>query len=154
MAQLRITAEPIHTEEEAGAGSSLGSLASGRDIAIDSPGENRPGSPFVSLGPRRWDLKRVQNGRSGGSGGPSRPPSSNQQLSRLASRIGTVMGQFDRTLAATLDAQHLAFFELSEANQTHAAYLEPQARRLEEPEQIVGVELYALRSALKQVTTQ
>jgi len=41
--------------------------------------------------------------------------------------MGTVMGQFDRTLAATRDAQHLAFFEISEANQPPAAYLEAQA---------------------------
>jgi len=64
------------------------------------------------------------------------------------------MGQFDRTLAATRDAQHLAFFELSEANQTHAAYLEAQARRLENGEQIIGEELDTLKSALDQVTTQ
>jgi len=50
------------------------------------------------------------------------------------------MGQFDRTLAATRDAQHLAFLELSEANQTQAAYLEAQARRLEKGELIVGEE--------------
>ena len=124
MAQLRITSEPMDTEEEAGAVSTLGSLASGGDTAIHSPGEiHRPGSPFVGLGPSRRDSKRVQKGRSGGSGGPSGQPSSNLELSRLAARIGMVMGQFDRTLAATRDAQHLAFFELSEANQTHTAYL-------------------------------
>jgi len=63
------------------------------------------------------------------------------------------MGQFDRTLAATREAQHLASFEHSEANQTHAAYLEAQARRLEKGEQIVGEELDTLKSALDQVTT-
>jgi len=145
----------MDTEEEAGAVSTLGSLASGGDTAVYSLGEiNRPGSPFVGLGPSRRDSKRVQKGRSGGSGGPSSQPSSNLELSRLAARIGTVMGQFDRTLAATRDAQHLAFFELSEANQTHAAYLEAQARRLEKGEQIVGEELDTLKSALDQVTTQ
>jgi len=155
MAQLRITAEPMDTEEEAGAVSTLGSLASGGDTAIHSPGEiHLPGSPFVGLGPTRLDSKRVQKGRSGGSRGPSRQPSSNLKLSRLAARIGTVMGQFDRTLAATRDAQHLAFFELSEANQTHAAYLEAQARRLEKGEHIVGEEIDTLKSALDQVTTQ
>jgi len=64
------------------------------------------------------------------------------------------MGQFDRTLAATQDAQHLAFFALSEANQTHAAYLEAQARRLAKGEPIVGEELDTLKNALDQVTMQ
>jgi len=155
MAQLCITVEPMDTEEEVGPVSTLGSLASGGDTAVYSLGEiNWPGSPFVGLGPSCRDSKRVQNGRSGGSGGPSRQPSSNLELSRLAARIGTVMGQFDRTLAATRDAQHLAFFEPSEANQTHAAYLEAQARRLEKGEQIVGEELDTPQSALDQVTTQ
>jgi len=98
MAQLRITAEPMDTEEETGQISTLGSLASGGDTAIDSAGEiHRPGSPFVGLGPSRRDSKRVQKGRSGRSGGPSRQPSSNLELSRLAAQIGTVIGQFDRT---------------------------------------------------------
>jgi len=72
----------------------------------------------------------------------------------MAARIGTVMGQFNPMLAATRDAQHLAFFELSEANQTQAAYLEAQARRLEKREQIIGEDLDTLKSVLDQVTTQ
>ena len=145
----------MDTREEEGAVSTLGSLVSGGDTTVYSPGEiNRPGLPFVRLGPSRRDSKSVQKGRGGGRGGPSRHPSSNLELSRLAVRIGMLMGQFDRPLAATRDAQHLAFFELAEANQTHAAYLEAQARRLEKGEQIVGEELDTLKRALDQVTTQ
>jgi len=156
MAQPRITLEPLDTEEEAGAVSMVGALASGGDTTVYSRiGEfHRPGSPFVGLGASQQDSKRVQKGPRGGSGGLSRQPCSNLELSKLAAGIGTVIGQFDRTLAAIRDAQHLAFFELSEANQTHAAYLEAQARRLDKGEQIVGVELETLRSALEQVTTQ
>ena len=110
MAQPHITAEPMDTEEEAGSVSIVGSLASRGDTAGYSPAEiNWPGSPFVGLRPSGRDLKRVQKGRSGGSGGPSREPSSNLGLSKLPTRICTVMGQFHRTLAATRDAQHLAF---------------------------------------------
>jgi len=155
MAQLRITVEPMDTREEEGAASTLRSLISGVDTAVYSRGEiHRPGAPFVGLGPSRRDSKRVQKGRSGGSGGPSRQPSSHLELSKLAARIGTVMGQFDQTLAATRDAQHLAFFELSKAKEAHAAYLEAQAQKLEKGEQIVREELDTLKSAFVQVTTQ
>jgi len=52
MAQLRITAVPMDTEEEVGAVSTLGSLASGGDTAVYSPGEiNWPGSILWA-----WDL--------------------------------------------------------------------------------------------------
>jgi len=64
------------------------------------------------------------------------------------------MGQFNRRLAVTQDAQHLASFRLSEANQTHAAFIEAQARRLERQEQIVGDELETLHIALEHVTTE
>jgi len=156
MAQLRITAEPMDTREEEGSECTLGSLISAGDTAVYSAGEiNRPSSPFVGQAPSRRDSKRVQNGRSGVSGGPSRQPNSNLELSRLAARIGTVMGQLDQTLAATRDAPHLAFFDLSEANQTHAAaYLEAQARRLQNGDQIVGEELDTLKGELDQVTKQ
>jgi len=155
MAQLRITAEPMDMREEEGAVSTLGSLISGGDTALYSTGEiNRPGSPFVGLGPSRRDSKIVEKGRSGGSRALSSQPGSNLELSRRSARRGTVMGQFDRMLAATRDAQHLAFFELAEANQTHAASVEAQPRWLEKGEQIVGQELDTLKSALDQVTTQ
>jgi len=55
------------------------------------------------------------------------------------------MRQFDGTLAATGDAQHLASFELSDGNQTHAAYLEAEARRLENGEHIVRQELQTIK---------
>ena len=81
MAQLRITADPMDTEEEVGRVSTLGSLASEGDTAVYFPGGiNRPGSPFVGLGPSRQDSKRVQKECSGGSGGPSRQLSSNLEL--------------------------------------------------------------------------
>jgi len=151
MAQLRITAETMDTEggEEV---SLVGSLPSVDAPAFSHEEPTRPGSPLVGPGPRhdRRESGRITKARSSG---PSRQPSSNLELSKLAARIGTVMGQFDRTLAATQDAQNLPFFELAEANQTHAAYLEAQARRLEKGEQIVGEELETLQSALEQVTT-
>ena len=97
MAQDRITNEAMDTEEEAGAVSTLGSLASGGDTPVYFLAGNihRPGSPFVGLGPIRRNSRRVQMGQSGTSGGPSRQPSSSLELSRLAACIGTVMGQFD-----------------------------------------------------------
>jgi len=64
------------------------------------------------------------------------------------------MAQFDRRLAVTQDAQYLAFFELSEANQTQGAFLEAQARRLETGEQIVGDVLDTLGVAVEHVTKE
>lgn len=133
--------------------SNLGSLPSA-DAPVFSHRElSRPGSPLVGPGPwhDRRESGRITNARSSG---PSRQPSSNLELNKLAARIGTLMGQFNRRLAVTQDAQHLASFRLSEANQTHAAFIEAQARRLERQEQIVGDELETLHIALEHVTTE
>jgi len=155
MAEERITNKPIDTEDESRAVSILESLAWGGDTPVYSPVEiKRPSLPFVGLGPTRRDSKKVPKGRSRGCSRPSRQPSFNLALIRLAANRGTVMGQLARTLAATRDAQHLALFEPIEANHTHAAYLEAQARRLEKGELIVGGALDTLRSPLEQLTMQ
>jgi len=61
--------------------------------------------------------------------------------------IPSNVGRHPRCSASSL-------FELSEANQTHVDYLEAQACRIEQGEQIVGEELDTLKGGLEQATTQ
>ena len=69
-------------------------------------------------------------------------------LRRQADRILRFVGYFSRDLQETKDATHMGFQTMSNIGQGFAIELEWQARRIVEGEEIVGVELEQLNTAL------